>query len=130
MNAANISTASRQAGVFIVEALVSVLIFMAGIIALVGIATQSINQVSQTKYRNDASYLASELLGEMWITAGSPSTFNAAAWQSRVAAELPNGAATVTVNGTQVALDISWSDAKAGGVTHHYQTTAQIAKND
>jgi len=130
-----IASKKRQAGVFIVEALVSVLILMAGMIALVGVASQSINQAAQTKYRNDASYLAGELIGEMWITAGTPTNFTASAaytaWQSRVTAALPGGVGTATpvAGTTQVAIDVAWADKKDPGVTHHYQTSAQIAKN-
>ncbi len=123
----------HQAGSFILEALVSFVVFMLGLLALLGVAALAVNQVGQSKYRNDASYLASELIGEMWINAGTPNTYIAspmyADWEQRVAAMLPSGLVTKTVTGTQIALDISWTDIKDPGVTHHYQTTAQISKN-
>lgn len=134
----------RQGGSFILEALVSLLIFMLGLIALLGVASLAINQTGQSKYRNDASYLASELIGEMWINSGTPAAFvastNYSDWQSRVAATLPSGAVTATVTGSQIALDISWVDKKVynkavdaahqdADAIHHYLTTAQIAKN-
>ena len=120
-----------QSGSFILEALVSVLIFAIGIIALVGIAAQAVNQVGQSKARNDASYLASELIGDMWVSAATPASYNTAAWLARVQNpnNLPSGDATVTVTGTQVAIDISWADRKEPGVRHHYITTAVVARN-
>lgn len=127
------SIASRlrgsQAGSFIIESLVSLLIFSVGIIALVGLATQSLNQLGQTKARNDASFLAGELIGDMWVSVSTPSTYDATAWQARVAAALPAGLGVVAVNGTQVTITITWADAKNGGVRHSYLTSAQIARN-
>ena len=69
----------------------------------------------------------------MWISAGTPTNFVASSsytdWENRVATTLPAGAVATTLNGTQIALDITWSDMKDPGVTHHYQTTAKISKN-
>jgi type IV pilus assembly protein PilV len=136
-----------QAGSFILEALVSVLIFSLGIIALMGMAAQAINQVGQTKYRNDASNLAGELIGQMWVSASNLSDFAIAAddpytncpasnaqtsaqpWLAKAKGELPQGCATIDVVGTKVDIDISWADKKNEGVRHHYFTTAEIAKN-
>src|SRR5690606_38327950 len=99
-----------QSGSFMLEALISVVIFAMGLIALVGMAAQAINQVSQSKYRNDASYLASELVGEMWISAATPSAFDTGAWEDRVAENLPDGEAEVTVTGTRVDIVITWAN--------------------
>lgn len=122
----------RQTGSFLIEALVSLMIFMIGLIALLGVAAQATNQLGQSKFRNDASYLAGELIGEMWVTAGTPAAFNWTAWRARVADTLPGGLCPVAscyVTGTMVVLDITWTDKKDPAVTHHYQTTAQVAKN-
>jgi len=91
-----------QAGVMLIEALVAILIFTLGIIAVLGMQSASILQVSQSKYRTDASYLANQIIGKMWAdrtnlasyaTAGSAGR---ASWDNVVAATLPNGAATIT----------------------------------
>ena len=125
------ATKKSQTGSFVIEALISILLFAVGIVALVMIVAQGTNQVGQSKYRNEASYLAGELIGDMWVSPSSLSAFAASNdWNSRVAA-LPGGQATYPVSGTQVAIDISWNDNKVSGVgaTHHYTTTAVIAKN-
>jgi type IV pilus assembly protein PilV len=118
-----------QRGSFIIESLVSVIIFAIGLISMIGLATQALNQVTQTKARNDASYLAGELVGDMWVSASAPSAFNTTPWVARVASALPSGQATVTVAGTQVDITITWSDSKNEGVRHQYQTTTQISRN-
>jgi type IV pilus assembly protein PilV len=127
-----LAPARDQRGSFVIEALVSLLIFTVGIMALVGLATQSLNQIGQTKARNDASFLAGELIGQMWVSSSAPSSFSTTAWQAKVAAALPNGTATVTpdaTNPTQIAITITWSDPKNNSVTHSYQTTAIISRN-
>jgi type IV pilus assembly protein PilV len=124
-----IPSRKAQSGSFILEALISVVIFAMGLIALVGMAAQAINQVSQSKYRNDASYLASELVGEMWITAGTPASFDTTAWETRVVSALPAGLATVTVTGTKVDIVITWANKEDPLVRHQYVTTTEVAKN-
>lgn len=137
----------KQSGSFILEALVSVLIFAVGLIALMGMAGQAVNQVGQTKFRNEASNLAGDLTGQMWVASAALGDFaidaddpytdcpndNAGAaalpWLTRTKSALPEGCATITVTGTQVDVDISWADRKNEGVRHHYLTSTQVAKN-
>lgn len=123
------SSAQAQRGSVLLESLISVLIFSIGLIGLVGLASQALNQSGQSRARNDASNLASELVADMWISGATPTTFDTTAWQGRVAAVLPSATATVTPVGTQVTIVIAWPDPKNHGVQHTYSTTAQIAKN-
>jgi type IV pilus assembly protein PilV len=139
------STRKNQTGSFILEALISVVIFAVGLIALVGMSAQAINQISQTKYRNDASYLASELIGSLWVSASPPNAFDYDAWTARVQAALPGGDASVgdppddpddldckdpgagKPTGTRVCVKITWTDKE--NAVHQYLTTTEIAKN-
>jgi type IV pilus assembly protein PilV len=92
-----------QEGVMLIEALVAVLIFSLGIIAVLGMQSASILQVSQAKYRTDAAYLANQILGKMWIDRvdltpyGTPFATGRASWDTQVAATLPNGSGAITV---------------------------------
>ncbi len=52
-----------QQGVMLIEALVAILIFTLGIVAVMGLQANSIAQMSEAKYRTDASYLASQIMG-------------------------------------------------------------------
>lgn len=65
-----------QAGVMLLEALVAILVFAIGVLALVGLQTLSIKQSSEAKYRADAVLLANELIGQMWVTNRSFATLN------------------------------------------------------
>jgi len=99
-------TQKSQQGVMLLEALVAILIFSIGIVAVMGMQAASIAQVTQAKFRTDASYLANQIVGKMWVDLPNvPQYINAgyagrAAWDATVASTLPNGAATITVNGT------------------------------
>lgn len=128
-------TKKSSSGSALIEALVSVLIFFIGLIALTGLSSQSINMVGQSKARNDASLLASELIGEMWSNVATPQEFvdtnpQYANWISRVATDLPSGTATVTpnVDDTSVDIVISWVDKKTGA-NSQYVTRAEINRN-
>lgn len=129
----NQTSAGRQRGSFILEALIGLVLFAVGIIALMGMAAQALNDVGQSKYRNDASELAQELVGEMWISAATPAAFDTTDWETRVRQALPVGTATVSVraDGVTVDIEVNWSDKKEAGVAvqHRYLTTAIIAKN-
>ncbi len=108
------SARGKQGGVMLLEALVAILIFSIGIVAVMGMQAVSIEQVTQAKYRTDASYLANQITGKMWTdlpnlatyaTAGSPGR---SAWDTTVAKTLPNGTGTITVAGTLVTVTINW----------------------
>jgi type IV pilus assembly protein PilV len=57
---------NKQSGVMLLEALISVLIFSLGILAIVGLQATSIKNAGDAKYRTDASLLANQLIAEMW----------------------------------------------------------------
>lgn len=62
-----LSNISRtQNGSMLLEALISILIFSMAILAIVGLQASSIRMSSDAKYRSDASFLATQYIGEMW----------------------------------------------------------------
>lgn len=63
-----------QTGVMLLEALIAILVFALGVLALVGLQSISIKQSSEAKYRADAALLANELIGQMWVTDRSLAT--------------------------------------------------------
>jgi type IV pilus assembly protein PilV len=105
---------SAQGGVMLLEALVAILIFSIGIIAVMGMQAASISQVTQSKFRTDASYLANQILGKMWVDQGNLSSYQTkgsagrSAWDTTVAGTLPSGDSTIVVAGRQVTVTITW----------------------
>lgn len=56
----------RQRGFTLLEALVAILIFSFGILALIGLQAVAINDVRDAKFRADAAFLANQIVGLMW----------------------------------------------------------------
>jgi type IV pilus assembly protein PilV len=105
---------SLQQGVMLIEALVAILLFSVGVIAVMGMQAVSIEQVSQAKYRTDASYLANQITGKMWVDQANLASYATStyagrtAWNTVVANTLPQGTGTIVVAGTMVTVTINW----------------------
>ena len=56
-----------QAGVMLIEALIGILIFSIGILALIGMQATAVRNTADARYRSEASFLATEVIGRMWI---------------------------------------------------------------
>ena len=103
-----------QQGVMLIEALVAILIFTIGVIAVMGMQAASISQVSAAKYRTDASYLANQISGTMWTDMTNLASYptagyiGRASWDATVASTLPSGTATITVVGSLVTVTVNW----------------------
>lgn len=87
-------------GFMLLEVLVALLVFSLGVLGLVGLQSAAIKQSGQAKFRADASLLANELIGEMWVSnrgfASLQSNFSSAdegvryeAWLAKVKTTLP-----------------------------------------
>jgi len=126
---------AAQRGVMLIEALVAILIFTLGVVALMGLQANSIAQMSAAKYRTDASYLVSQIMGRMWVDQGnitayqSPGYIGRQGWDALVASTLPQGAGTITVNGLppaqMVTVAITWKQPE-DPVTHSYGATERM----
>jgi type IV pilus assembly protein PilV len=123
-----------QQGVMLLEALVAILIFSIGIIAVMGMQAVSITQVSQSKYRTDASYLANQIIGQMWTdpaniglyaSPGGPRT----QWDATVKSTLPQGQGDIAVvkvgTGGTATVTVSWK-MPDDLVRHKFVTVANI----
>lgn len=60
--------AHRQAGAFLLEALVAILIVALGVLGSVGLLARSMQDVDDARNRGEAAYLANQLIGQMWLT--------------------------------------------------------------
>ena len=95
-------SSSRERGVMLIEALVAILIFSIGILAVVGMQGAAIKGVTSAKYRSEAAFLAQELLAQMWTDNGNIAAYAFAgagappakilAWVNKVQTRLPDGA--------------------------------------
>jgi type IV pilus assembly protein PilV len=98
-------TSNFQAGVMLIEALIAILIFSIGILALLGMQGTAIKSTTDARYRSEAAFLATQIVGQMWVDdkdqLGRYDTDNPAiylprdTWMNNVAATLPG----ITVGG-------------------------------
>jgi len=141
-----------QTGAMLLEALIAILIFSIGILAIVGLQVSSIKLANDSRYRSDASFLANQYIGSMQVAQSSPNfvadystggTRYNTWWNSSVASTLPiTGASAPTVSIAQssvpvastvsstVTINIFWNvpgESSSGAGAHHYSTQTQIS---
>jgi type IV pilus assembly protein PilV len=136
-----------QRGSMLLEALIGILIFSLGVLAIVGMQAASIKNSSESKYRSDANLLANQLIGQMWASDRTTATLSAAfqggngtdgagytSWvTNEIATALPGVAAnppSVSVDAASglVTIIVYWQSPSdtATGSRHNYTTVAQI----
>lgn len=71
-----IATRVRQSGIALLEALIGILLFSLGILAMVAMQAASVNAVADAQYRIEAVNVTNELLAQMWTTADRTSALN------------------------------------------------------
>jgi type IV pilus assembly protein PilV len=126
----------KQKGVVLLEALIAVVIFSMGILALVGLQAAMIQNTTGSKIRADASYVAQQKIGLMWSNPANAASYVVA---NDPVAILPNGVVTITQPVTgQFQIDVGWTapgetaltaanSPCAMAVAHCFTTTASIA---
>lgn len=126
-----------QRGIMLLEALIAILIFSLGILAMIGLQAQSIRNSAEAKYRADASFLADQVIGYMWAdranvalyahhpsgsacapSGSASSNANVTSWLANVSALLPGATAdlqSIAVDAAtrQVTVTICW-ESKTG----------------
>lgn len=113
-----------QQGVVLLEALVAVLIFSMGILALVGLQAAMVKNTSDSKYRSDASFIAQQRIGLIWSDPANAITYLET--DTDISSLLPNGTRTVTQTGPdQYQVTVRWM--QPGQPQHSYTTIATIA---
>jgi type IV pilus assembly protein PilV len=127
----------QQSGIVLIEALIAVLLLSLGILGLIGLQGSMSANVTDAKYRAEASFLANQLLAQMWIdqtnlvsyaiNAGScTQTYTQCSdWLTKVGQQLPGGSATVVLNGTAATITVTWLTPGVG-LPHNYVLSANV----
>lgn len=122
----------RQRGVSLVEVLVSVVVLSIGLLGLAGLQASGIRVSQSSIHRGQAAQIAYDIVdriranvanaGEYEVQFGAvakPSNAIAATdmqdWRLRLQS-LPDGDGAVTVNGTEVTVEVCWDDRRGAGV--------------
>lgn len=114
---------SGQQGVVLVEAMIAILIFSMGVLAVVGLQAAMIKNTADSKYRADAGYIAQQRIGLMWsnpdnLPADGSNTV------SDISDLLPGGSVSVARAGVQFTVTVTWQ--QPGEAQHNFITTASI----
>lgn len=146
------SSSKRQHGSALLEALIAILIFSMGIIALMGLQAVSIKNSIDAHYRAEAAYLTNQIISQMWVDrsnldayahnpdgaacapdAAASALANVTDWLAQTAAALPGATdakqqITVTTplaNTRQVTVTVCWQGPQET-TPHNFVATAQI----
>lgn len=142
---------NKQRGSFVLEALIAILLFAIGILAIIGLQAASIRNAAGAKYRTDASLLANQIIGQMWVTDKTNATLSSCfngpgatsgvcptagtmdytTWATAVASAVPgiSGSAnkpSVSINANNVATVTVYWQAPNENAPHNYSTVARI----
>jgi type IV pilus assembly protein PilV len=124
-------------GAALIEALVGILIFSIGILGLVGLQATMTRAQGAAKYRADAAYLSSEVIGAMWVdklnrasyatTPGTVCTYpRCAEWVNKVKADLPQAQVQLSPDPSgAVSLTVTWTSSNEGTRTYALSTSIQ-----
>ena len=83
-----------QKGAVLLEALIAILIFSMGILALVGLQAAMLQNTTDSKFRADASYLAQQQIGRIWADPANAASYVIS--NSSLAPALPGGLLTIS----------------------------------
>lgn len=129
---------TAQRGIVLIEALIAILLFSVGVLALVGLQGTLAKDVTHAKSRSEASLLANQLIGQIWVDQANLSSYavnggtcsaNYApcqSWRSSLMGTLPAATADVTVNGSQVDITLAWR--VPGEAAGRYRITSVVSR--
>ena len=126
-----------QEGGALIEVMVSILMLALGVLAIIGLQATMNANATDAKYRAEASFLADEIVGQMWVDQGNLSKYAIASgsctdthagctnWLGKVNARLPGGSATIAINGVEVTITVTWKTPGAD-IPHNYLLVTNV----
>lgn len=123
MRTVDLSNVHDQHGIVIIEVMIAILIFSIGVLGIIGMQANMVKNTSESKFRNDASYIAQQQIGALWVSPDSLPADGSTSTNS--ISELPNGTVTITRSGDQYTVIVSWQ--QPGEEAHSYTTVANIS---
>jgi type IV pilus assembly protein PilV len=144
----------RQQGVILIEAMIGILIFSIGILALIGMQGTAVKNATDARYRSDAAYLANRMAAQLRLDFANLSSYPDSYtpgyqprtdWRTQVQATLPGvdlagsqrvPSITITPGPTfagdshassQAVITILWQQP-GGSQPHTFQLVTYVAK--
>lgn len=113
---------SVQQGIVLLEAMIAILIFSIGVLALIGLQAAMIKNTSEAQFRSEANYIAQQRIGRMWADPDNLVIYLES--NTDISAILPGGSRTTAQSGVQYTVTINWQ--QPGETPHNFTTTASI----
>lgn len=114
---ATVCRLSSQRGSVLIEAMVALVIFSMGVLALVGLQTAMIKNSSDNRYRAEAQLIAQTHLANMMAYGGDAATYISQVNREKIKADLPNGSLTFSpITNNMVSVTVGW---QVPGGRHH-----------
>jgi type IV pilus assembly protein PilV len=113
-----------QQGVVLLEALIAILLFSMGVLALVGLQAAMVKNTSDANYRAQASFIAQQRIGMIWSDPANVVTYLET--NTDISSQLPGGTRSVAQSGTnKYQVTVTWQ--QPGKPRHNFTTIATIA---
>lgn len=120
-----LSNRKSQQGAVLLEAMIAVLIFSLGVLALAGLQSAMIKNTDDAKYRAEAAFVAQQSLGRIWTNADGVANLAGHVGVSPVS-HLPSGTVSVAVDsGSLVTVTVNWT-LPGDDNPHTYTTMARV----
>lgn len=119
-------TFQSQKGVVLLESLIAILLFSLGILALAGLQAAMLKNTSDAQYRAEATFIAQQKLGEMWVNAKNKTSLAEYAEDDvDISSLLPAGKRNVDIGDDNVVtVTVSWQ--LPGSESHNISVNTRI----
>jgi len=135
-----------QAGSYLLEVLIAILIFSFGVLGLVGLLGSSVRFTNDARYRSEAANIANGVIADMWTTSAAnldayfaPNGTKLGPWETKAKALLPIAPGHpdpitvdltpgITTESRTAVVTVFWQ-APGEKDLHQHVMTAQIGRN-
>lgn len=117
---------NAQKGVVLLEALIALLIFSMGVLAIAGLQGAMLKNTTDSKYRSDASYIAQKQLALLWVFPPTANV-NDVDVTTGNATLLPSGKISTSYRTADGIARIIVKWTLPGETEHNYEMNARIA---
>jgi len=115
----------RQQGSVLIEAMVALVIFSMGVLALVGLQSAMIKNSSDNRYRAEAQLIAQTHIANMMAYGGDAANYITQVDKDKIKSQLPNGTLTFSaLTNTMVTVTVGWQ--LPGGNRHQVNASSYL----
>lgn len=115
----------HQHGSVLIEAMVALVIFSMGVLALVGLQSAMVKNSSDNRYRAEAQLIAQTHIANMMAYGGDAANYITQVDKERIKTQLPNGTLTFSaLTNTMVTVTVGWQ--VPGGNRHQVNASSYL----